>query len=75
MQNYTCDVNVGSTRDENGKRFKTYGISIKIDGKCYDYLDLTTDKKRIISLAEKVEREKPELKTLYEIFDDFIFEK
>ena len=34
MQNYTCDVNVGFTRDENGKRFKTYGISIKIDGKC-----------------------------------------
>lgn len=75
MQNYTCDVNVGSTRDENGKRFETYGISIKIDGKCYDYLDLTTDKKRIISLAEKVESEKPELKILNEIFDDFIFQK
>ena len=74
MQSYSCDVNVGSTRDENGKRFKTYGISIKIDGKCYDYLDLTTDKKRIISLAEKVESEKPELKTIYEIFDDFIFQ-
>ena len=74
MQSYSCDVNAGFTQGEDGRRLKTYGISLKIDGKRYDFTDLSTDKNRVISLAEKIEIEKPELKTIYEIFDDFIFQ-
>ena len=75
MHRLSYTINENSVLDENGKRIKTYGLSLTIDGYHYDFCDLCTDKERLISLCNRFETEVPEPKTLYEIFDDYIFQK
>ncbi len=75
MQKFAYEILENSMLDEGGNRIKTYGLSLTLEGKSYNFCDLCTDKNRLVSLCKKFETETPEPKTLYEIFDDFIFQK
>lgn len=75
MQKFSCKIIEKTVFDENGNPVKIYGLSYYANGKRFEYDDLCTDRKLIVSLAEKLGNEQLDLRTLYEIFDDFIFQK